>query len=103
MRNTRTYAPSTAACSIERSMAVLGERWTFLILREALAGITRFADFQQRLDVFTDILAARLDKLVTAGVMDRRAYQGAGRAGSGRVRAQTDDHDRGQDPKHAKQ
>jgi DNA-binding HxlR family transcriptional regulator len=65
-------------CAIERSLAVVGDRWSMLILRDALAGITRFAEFQAQLGVATNVLAARLDKLVAAGVLRRQAYKDPG-------------------------
>jgi len=50
-------------CSVARSMTVLGERWTILILREALLGTTRFADFESNLGLPPDRLAdRRLDR-----------------------------------------
>jgi DNA-binding HxlR family transcriptional regulator len=78
MRTRTAYVPSTAICSIERSLAVLGERWALLILRDAHAGITRFADFQQRLKISPDVLSARLDTLVAAGVLEKREVRPAG-------------------------
>ncbi|WP_163566891.1 winged helix-turn-helix transcriptional regulator [Fodinicola feengrottensis] len=67
-----------SACSIERTLGVLGERWTFLILREALAGTTRFAQFREALGVAPDVLTARLNTLVDYGVMAREPYQEPG-------------------------
>jgi DNA-binding HxlR family transcriptional regulator len=78
MRNTTPYVEPTATCSIERSMEVLGERWTFLILRQAHTGTTRFANFRDELGIAPDVLGARLEKLVSAGVMERREYQAPG-------------------------
>jgi DNA-binding HxlR family transcriptional regulator len=65
-------------CSIERSLGVLGERWTFLILREALDGATRFAQFREVLGVAPDVLTERLSTLVDAGVLQRVPYQEPG-------------------------
>ena len=65
-------------CSIARSLEVLGERWTFLVVREALSGTTRFADFRAALGVAPDILTSRLATLVAAGVLERRPYQEEG-------------------------
>ena len=65
-------------CGIARSLGVLGERWTFLILREALFGTTRFADFRELLDVAPNLLTDRLSTLVEYGVMTREPYQEAG-------------------------
>lgn len=66
-------------CSIARTLEVLGERWTFLVVREALSGTTRFADFRVTLGVAPDILTNRLNTLVEAGVLERRPYQEEGR------------------------
>lgn len=67
------------ACSIARSLEVLGERWTFLVVRDALAGTTRFADFRANLGVAPDVLTNRLNTLVAAGVLERRPYQEEGK------------------------
>jgi DNA-binding HxlR family transcriptional regulator len=56
-----------SSCSIARSLGVLGERWTFLILREAFFGVTRFAGFRDRLGVAPDVLSDRLATLVEYG------------------------------------
>ena len=72
---TPPYQPPTATCAIERALAVIGERWSMLILRDAHSGVTRFADFQANLGVATNMLTARLDKLVAAGVLEKREYQ----------------------------
>jgi DNA-binding HxlR family transcriptional regulator len=65
-------------CSVGRSLTVLGERWTILILREALLGTTRFAEFQSNLGVAPDVLTDRLATLVEYGVMSRDTYQEPG-------------------------
>ncbi|HEY7596694.1 MAG TPA: helix-turn-helix domain-containing protein [Actinophytocola sp.] len=65
-------------CSIARSLEVLGEKWTFLVIREALAGVTRFADFRAALGIAPDILTARLGTLVGAGVLEKVPYQEPG-------------------------
>lgn len=67
-----------SSCSIARSLGVLGERWTFLILREAFLGATRFGEFRERLDVASDVLADRLATLVQFGVLTREPYREAG-------------------------
>jgi DNA-binding HxlR family transcriptional regulator len=66
------------ACSIARTLGVVGERWTFLILREAFLGATRFAEFRDRLGVAPDILSDRLATLVEYGVMARASYREPG-------------------------
>lgn len=59
-------------CSVARSLEVVGERWSLLILRDAiLSGVTRFGDFQHNLGIATNVLTSRLDGLVAAGLMER--------------------------------
>jgi DNA-binding HxlR family transcriptional regulator len=58
-------------CSIARSLEVVGERWTLLILRDAVLGIERFEDFQESLGIATNVLANRLKLLCDEGVLDR--------------------------------
>jgi DNA-binding HxlR family transcriptional regulator len=66
----RTY--DTQVCSIARSLELVGERWSLLIVRDALfARVTRFGDFQHNLGIATNVLAARLDAFVNSGVMRR--------------------------------
>lgn len=64
-------------CPIARALDVLGEKWTLLVVRDALAGSTRFSEFQSSLGLPRDVLSARLDTLVTAGVMERHPYKTA--------------------------
>jgi DNA-binding HxlR family transcriptional regulator len=69
----RTY--ETQNCSAARALEVVGERWSLLIIRDALfAGHSRFGDFQRSLGVAPNILAARLDSFVDVGLMERRRY-----------------------------
>lgn len=66
-------------CSIARSLEVLGDSWTLLIIRDALvANSTRFQEFQQALGIAPNILAKRLALLVDEGLMQRRTYKEAG-------------------------
>jgi DNA-binding HxlR family transcriptional regulator len=67
-----------STCSIARSLSVLGERWTLLVLREAFLGATRFAEFRDRLGVASDVLSDRLATLVEFGVLEREPYQEPG-------------------------
>jgi DNA-binding HxlR family transcriptional regulator len=63
----------TQVCSIARALELVGERWTLLILRNALfAGSTRYRDFQHSLGIATNVLGDRLDGLVDGGIMERR-------------------------------
>jgi DNA-binding HxlR family transcriptional regulator len=61
-------------CSIARTLDVVGEWWTLLILRDAFRGTRRFDDFQASLGLARSVLTARLNKLTEHGVLDRRAY-----------------------------
>jgi DNA-binding HxlR family transcriptional regulator len=62
-------------CSIARSLEVIGERWSLLIIRDALfAGSTRYGDFQRTLGIATNVLQDRLDGFVEAGIMRRHRY-----------------------------
>ena len=64
----------TQVCSIARALELVGERWTLLILRNALfAGSTRYRDFQHSLGIATNVLQDRLDGLVEGGIMERRS------------------------------
>jgi DNA-binding HxlR family transcriptional regulator len=62
-------------CSIARSLEVLGEKWTLLIVREALWGRARFSEFRESLGIAPDVLADRLSTLVEHGVLERRPYR----------------------------
>ena len=77
-RRDKPFETPTAQCSIERSLQVLGERWTFLILRQAFAGTTRFADFQASLGAAADVLSRRLTTLVCAGILEKSPYRSPG-------------------------
>lgn len=62
-------------CSIAKALDVVGDPWTLLILRDALLGVTRFADFSDRLGIPRATLTSRLDLLCDTGVMRREPYQ----------------------------
>lgn len=62
-------------CSVARTLSVVGDRWTLLVLRDCFLGVRRFDDFQARLGATSHVLADRLRKLVEAGVLDRVPYQ----------------------------
>ncbi len=61
-------------CSVARSLSVVGDRWTMLILRDAFLGVRRFEDFQNDLGMTRHRLADRLRKLVADGIMKRVEY-----------------------------
>ncbi|WP_169545280.1 winged helix-turn-helix transcriptional regulator [Sneathiella aquimaris] len=62
-------------CSVARSLAVFGDRWTLLILRNCFLGVKRFDDFLEDLDLSRTILTDRLNKLVEQGVLKKVPYQ----------------------------
>ena len=62
-------------CSVARTLEVVGDRWSLLVIREALLGAHRFDQMQRGTGAPRDILAARLRKLVETGVLERRRYQ----------------------------
>jgi DNA-binding HxlR family transcriptional regulator len=62
-------------CTIARTLSVIGDRWTLLILRDAFLGARRFEVFQARLGISRHRLADRLAKLVEHGVLRREQYQ----------------------------
>ena len=62
-------------CSVARSVAVIGDRWTLMILRDCFLGVRRFDTFEQRLGISRGIIAERLRTLVDDGVLRREAYQ----------------------------
>ncbi|WP_433337979.1 winged helix-turn-helix transcriptional regulator [Spirillospora sp. CA-294931] len=62
-------------CSLARALEVVGERWTLLIIRDALYGVRRFSDFQARLDIPKAVLSARLQTLLEAGVLAKEGHE----------------------------
>ncbi|MEW2546630.1 helix-turn-helix domain-containing protein [Streptomyces sp. NPDC047002] len=70
--------PDHPVCSIARSLEYLKDRWTFLIVRNALSGTVRFSDFRDELGISTDLLTRRLAALVDGGILEKRSYQEAG-------------------------
>jgi len=62
-------------CSIARSLELIGERWTILIIRDAFLGVRRFDDLQRSLGVARNVLQNRLEGLVEHGILERVRYQ----------------------------
>lgn len=62
-------------CSVAGALEIVGEWWTFLVLRDAFLGVRRFEDFQRRLGIARNVLTARLQTLVSHGILERRRYQ----------------------------
>ncbi|MET7464670.1 helix-turn-helix domain-containing protein [Nonomuraea sp. NPDC005501] len=65
-------------CSIERTLEVVGEKWTFLVLREAFRGVRRFADMQAATGAPRQVLSARLARLVEEGLLRKEPYREPG-------------------------
>ena len=61
-------------CGVARSLEIVGERWTLLIVRDAFLGRRRFEEFQQSLGIARNVLTDRLNRLVDEGVLDRVRY-----------------------------
>ena len=61
-------------CSIAQTLEIIGEWWTLLILRDSFLGVRRFDEFVERLGIARNVLTTRLDTLVSAGILERRAY-----------------------------
>jgi DNA-binding HxlR family transcriptional regulator len=61
-------------CSIARSLDVMGDRWSILILRDTFRGIRRFEEIRRDLEIPRAVLADRLASLVEAGVLEKRMY-----------------------------
>jgi DNA-binding HxlR family transcriptional regulator len=65
-------------CTIARAMEILGEKWTFVVLRDVFAGIRRFDDMRQRTGIPRQVLANRLARLVEHDVLRRVPYREPG-------------------------
>ena len=61
-------------CSIARALEVVGERWTLLIIRDVLLGLSRFDQLQESLGIARNVLTDRLNRLVDEGVLERVLY-----------------------------
>jgi DNA-binding HxlR family transcriptional regulator len=68
----------TELCGVQRTLAVVGEKWTMLLIRDAANGVHRFDDFRRHVGLSEAVLADRLRKLVGAGIFDTREYQEPG-------------------------
>jgi DNA-binding HxlR family transcriptional regulator len=69
----RTY--DEQVCSIARALEIIGERWTLLIIRDAMFGLTKFQEFEDELGVPKKVLTDRLQFLVEEGIFEKRRYQ----------------------------
>ncbi|SEM31770.1 transcriptional regulator, HxlR family [Roseovarius azorensis] len=67
-------------CSVARSLQIIGDKWSFLVLREAYFGVRRYDEMREKLGIASNVLADRLARLVEAGIFDKVPYgNGAGR------------------------
>ena len=64
----------TQNCSIARALELVGERWTLLIIRDALLGLRRFDEFQESLGISRNVLTDRLNRLVEEGIFEAIPY-----------------------------
>lgn len=62
-------------CSIARSLELIGERWTLLVIRDVFMGNRRFDELQRSLGVARNVLSARLQRLLDEGILEPRVYQ----------------------------
>lgn len=69
---------STVNCSVQRTLEIVGERWTFLVLRELFNGANRFDDIQRHSRVPKPVLARRLSTLLEQGLLERVPYREPG-------------------------
>ncbi|WP_371231974.1 winged helix-turn-helix transcriptional regulator [Pseudomonas sp. QE6] len=65
---------SDSLCPIALSLEQVGEWWSLLIMRDALQGVSRFDEFSRSLNIAPNMLTRRLNALVEAGLLERRAY-----------------------------
>jgi len=63
------------SCSVARALEIVGERWTWLIIRDAFLGLRTFGDFQKSLGIARNVLSDRLRWLVAEGILERVPYQ----------------------------
>jgi DNA-binding HxlR family transcriptional regulator len=68
----------TSNCSVGRAVALVGQPWVILILREVNQGLGRFKDIQDHLGISRSVLSDRLDMLVANGILELRSYQEPG-------------------------
>lgn len=62
---------NVSPCSVARSLEILGDRWTLLLIREVVFGTHRFDDFAEHLGIARNVLSARLAKLVENGILEQ--------------------------------
>jgi DNA-binding HxlR family transcriptional regulator len=70
---TRTYQ-GQELCSVARTLEIIGDRWTWLLIRDAFLGMTKFGEFRDSLGIAPNVLTERLNRLVKEGLFDRALY-----------------------------
>jgi DNA-binding HxlR family transcriptional regulator len=68
----------TERCSVQRTLAVIGEKWTMLLIRDCANGVHRFDDLRRHVGLSEAVLADRLRTLVANGIVETREYQEPG-------------------------
>ena len=71
----------TDDCTIGAAVGIIGEKWTFLVLREVFNGVRRFGDIQRRTGAPRQVLSDRLARLVREGLLRKVPYQESGQRG----------------------
>lgn len=61
------------SCPVARCLSILGDQWTFLIVRDALSGLSRFSEFRDSLGISRNLLSTRLQHLCNVGIFEKRA------------------------------
>jgi DNA-binding HxlR family transcriptional regulator len=69
---------STENCTVQRTLELIGEKWSLLVLRDAMNGVRRFEDFRRHMGLSEAVLADRLRKLVAAGIFEAVPYREPG-------------------------
>jgi DNA-binding HxlR family transcriptional regulator len=72
-------AQDASNCSVGRAVAIVGQPWVVLILRDVVQGVRRFSDLQAHLGVSRSVLSDRLESMVASGILELRDYQEPGR------------------------
>ncbi|MDX1512024.1 MAG: helix-turn-helix domain-containing protein [Nitriliruptorales bacterium] len=62
-------------CSVARTLDVLGDKWSLLVIRDAFYGLKRFEEFQRDLGIARNVLTDRLERLVAEGILEREQYE----------------------------
>lgn len=66
---------SVENCTIQRALGIVGDRWSFVVMREIFNGIRRFDDMRVRTDIPRQVLSSRLGRLVDEGLLRREPYR----------------------------